>query len=195
MKLTLELNLPAAPTGPTPAAFIAPLSQVMPSLTRHRCCGDNRIHETFFTRERRRACAMRETDETVDVAHLLEHLVIDFQHDIADMRICSGVTCGYERPRHRYDLFIESPGPAVSRLCVDLARALMNDLLRGAAPDPIYPGIAKLARQFHRSPGRTVSAAAAARIVALERRSRQALRALQQAGFIEEVETSINFSR
>ena len=195
LKLTLDVKLPARPADVNPPAFVEALKDMLPSLARHRCCGDNQIHETFFTRARRRACAIRETDETVDVAHLLEHLVIDFQHYIADMRICSGVTCGYESPRHRYDIFIESPGQNVSHLCVEVARALMKDLLRGGPPDPIYARVVKLAHQFHQNPGRPISPPAAAGVLGDGPRTAEALHILREMNFIREIETSINFSR
>lgn len=195
LKLTLDVNLSARAAGRSPADFIQPLEALLPSLSKHRCCGDHRIRETFFTSGRRPSCAMRETDDSVDIAHLFEHLVIDFQHSVADMRICSGVTCGYERPRHRYDVFVESAGQGVGVLCVDLARHLMNDLLRGGSLDPIYAGVVELARHFHRNPGGPLSSMACARLLAGEPRTREALQILLDASFIREMETSVNFSR
>ena len=189
LKLTLEVRLPEIATAVPPAAFVKALEDLFPGLALHRCCGENRIHETLF---------MQEPDDIVDIAHLLEHLIIDFQHAIADMSACSGITCGYESPRCRYDIFVESPARKVSELCVAVASALMNELLRGRAPDSMYARVVKLARWFNGHPGSRISSAAAARFLHGEARHPDAVRVLgvlRDMGFIAEIETSMNFSR
>jgi hypothetical protein len=102
------------------------------------------------------------------------------------MRICSGVTCGYETPSHRYDVFIESPGQRVSRLCIALACELMNGLLKGSRPDPLYEKIVRLAQRFHRQ--------GCAPLPMIDEELAIALRVLRELRFVQEMETSFNFS-
>jgi len=189
LKLTLDIETLAGPSGLAAGMWEA-LRAAFPLLSRHRC-GDHRTEETFAAGGHIRTPSR--TDD-VEIAHLLEHLVIDCQHEIAGMKSCSGVTCAYKIPRNRFDLFIESPGPDVSRLCVALAMALLNDLARGAPADPVYAGVVALARRFHRSLSDQVSGAAAARLLGDERRARRALEFLRDVGFIEEFDACVNFS-
>ncbi|HEY3175466.1 MAG TPA: hypothetical protein VGK94_06855 [Candidatus Polarisedimenticolia bacterium] len=194
LKLTLDVHLGAGTAHASPSSLIEGLERICPSLSRHVCCGDNRIQETFFDAGRRPSCAMREVDDTVDTAHLLEHLIIDFQHGIADMRVCSGVTCGYRAPEHRYDLFVESPDERVSRLGVALAMDLMNGLLRGVPADPLYAKIVRLARHVYRGPDRTVTPRSTSSALEGDRQSLSALLSLAELGFLREIEASMNFS-
>ena len=194
LKLTLDVNLDARAEGRTPASFMEGLDRICPSLSRHLCCGDNRIQETFFRAGRRPSCAMREADDAVDIAHLLEHLVIDFQHFIADMRVCSGVTCCHRSPVHRCDVFIESPDERVSRLSVTLACNLMNGLLTGAPADPSCARIVRLARHVYRSPGAALTPCSAKAALDGDEQYLSVLLSLTELGFIREVETSMNFS-
>ena len=194
LRLTLDVKLDVGERVRAPSEFIESLERICPSLSRHVCCGDNRIEETFFSAGRRSSCAMRETDAGVDIAHLLEHLIIDFQYYVADMRVCSGVTCGYRTPAHRYDVFVESPDERVSRLCVSLALDLMNGLASGAPADPFYAKIARLARHIYRSPQAAVTTVGTRAALEGDSQHLSALLSLSELGFIREIETSMNFS-
>jgi len=202
LKLTMEVRLPAFATAIPTAGFVQSLEQLFPGLALHRCCGENKLHETLFNplieNDRHSDDAVRQPDDFVDVAHLFEHLVIDFQHAIANMGACSGITCGYETPRSRYDIFVESPARGVSELCVGMAWVLMNELMRGRTPDAVYAGVVKLARWFHMHPGNRASSASAARFLHGDARARDTMRVLSflhDMGFIAEIESSMNFSR
>jgi len=126
---------------------------------------------------------------------MLEHIIIDFQHEIAAMSICSGVTCGYESPRNRYDVFIESPGRRVSRLCITLACELMNGLLRGQQPDPLYVRIVGLARRIYRNGTVPLAVSDAGAASDGDTQLAAALRVLSELQFVREMDTSFNFSR
>jgi len=196
LRLTLDVKLDGCAPPAPPATAARSLRAMFPSLRRHLCCGDNAFQRTFFQDGARPECDVREADETVDIAHLLEHLVIEFQHSIALMKVCSGVTCGYETPRNRYDVFVESPGRSVSLLSVGLALQLVDDLLAGAGPDPVYPTVVGLARHLHAAPWTLVTARSAALAIPTGRAGAEgALELLADLGHIEVVEPSINYSR
>lgn len=183
LKLTLDIRAPREVPDATPASLLEPLASLLPGLRRHRCGENSRVTETTLKRPRLGDPA---GEDGADVAHLLEHIIIDFQHSIAQMRICSGVTCGYETPSHRYDVFIESPGQRVSRLCIALACEMMNGLLRGGSPDPVYEKIVRLAQRFHRQ--------GCAPLPMVDEEFAIALRVLRELRFVQEMETSFNFS-
>jgi len=188
LKLTLDVHPPGDPALAAPPALIEPLSSLLPGLHRHRCGENGRISETTLRRARKGEPA---GEQSADVAHLLEHIIIDFQHEIAAMKICSGVTCGYERPRNRYDVFIESPGQRVSRLCITMACELMNGLLKGQHPDPLYVRIVRLARRIYRNGSAPIAAGHGDG----DSQTAAALRVLRELNFVEEMDASINFSR
>ncbi|HKY32186.1 MAG TPA: hypothetical protein VJV23_06595 [Candidatus Polarisedimenticolia bacterium] len=190
-KLTLDVRA-ARGQGSSPPALLGALESMLPSLSRHRCAGGGRLREIVLKRPRR---GERSAEDAADIAHLLEHVIIDFQHFVAEMRICSGVTCGYESPRHRFDVFVETPGRPVSRLCVTLACELLNSLLKGAQPDPLCLKVVKLARAVHARGPQPLSAADGAAALGGDPQSAEALAVLRELRFVEEIELSLNFSR
>ena len=201
LKLTVDLNLTERKPGASPALFLASLERLLPSLGRHSCCGHARIDETFFGRSDgspsrfHEADTRHQPDDAVDIAHLLEHLIIDFQHGIADMRACSGITCGHKTPITRYDLFIETPDERVGRVCVALACNLMNEMLLGGDPSPVYATILRLARHVFLSDGAAFTTSQSTAALGGDRHAADALVSLLAAGFVKEIPMAINFSR
>jgi len=196
LRLTLDVKRVSREMPEQPAASARSLRAMFPSLRRHLCCGDSAFQRTFLREDGPPQRGDLGTEETVDIAHLLEHLMIEFQHSIASMKVCSGVTCGYETPRDRYDIFVESPGRSISLLSASLALNLLDDLLAGAGPDPVYSAAIGLARHLHAAPWTLVTARSAALAIptglAL---AEQATALLEDLGHIEAVEASINYSR
>jgi hypothetical protein len=193
LKLTLRITDPRE--LPRARDLMETLGEFLPSLSYHRCCGSNSLEETFFERGRRRRCAVEGADEGVDIAHLIEHVIIDVQHFVGRMRICSGVTCAYADPHDCYDVFVESPEESVGRASAVLALNLVGDLLDGFRPDPRYlcvMGLARLARDHAGSPIHvqleSFEATWGAEPVA------EAMEFLQGQGFLKECPASINFS-
>lgn len=193
LKMTLTIG-DGRSNGGT-AEYVEALAGFLPSLSFHRCCGNNSMKETFFERDQRRHCAMKETEEGVDLAHLVEHVLIDVQHYIARMRICSGVTCAWNHPRDRYDIFVECLDETVGRTSAGIAVDLVEDLLAGRRPNPRYLCLIQVARIAHDHPGWPVeprlgplSATWGGRLVG------EAVAALRRRGFLEEIPVSFNFS-
>ncbi len=195
LKVTLDIDLAACSARTTPATLLRDLRRLLPRLENHACGGNDNLLDSLFEAGRLGNRAVGEVEDSVDIAHLLEHLVIDLQHFIARMSICSGITCGHESPRSRYDLFIETPGRAVGRLCVLLARDLINGLLRGEDHILLYPDAARLARHMLDNRGiRMTAGEAAARLAIDVRPAETCLMILMRKRFVREVETTINFS-
>jgi hypothetical protein len=183
LKLTLDVRTSPHAAQPTAASLLEPLGSLLPNLRRHRCGDASRISEITLKRTR---VGDPTGEDAADVAHLIEHIIIDFQHSIAEMRTCSGVTCGYETPVHRYDVFVESPGQRVSRLCIALACEMMNGLLKGSGPDPLYDRVVRLAQRLHRQ--------GCLPLPDIDEQLSVALRVLRDLRFAQEMKTSINFS-
>lgn len=192
LKLTVDLDLSARVPGATPALFMPGLSRLLPSLERHTCCGHGRIEDTFISGTRVPTCLTEEPDDAIEIAHLLEHLIIDFQHGVADMRSCSGITCGYKTPITRYDLFVETPDERVGRFCVSLACELMNRLLLGEEPFPSCASVLNLARRVFLAAGASLTSPV--NTLGDDTHAADALRRLLASGFLTEVAMAINFS-
>ena len=193
LKLGLKIG-PDPPCGGA-TAYIEALSGFLPSLSFHRCCGNNSVKESFFQRHLRRERAMEEHDDAVDLAHLVEHVMIDIQHFIARMRVCSGVTCARNSPRDRFDVFVECQEEIVARAAAGIALDLVEDLLDGLRPDPRYLCLIQLAQLAHDHPGQPVNP----RLRALEttwgrRLVREAVVGLRRRGFLSEIPVAFNFS-
>jgi hypothetical protein len=193
LKLTLRIDINGAP--PQAEACLGALEAQFPSLARHRCCGDNSLRETFFSRGRRQSCSVQEADPGVDVAHLAEHLIIDIQHFVGRMKICSGVTCAYREPRNMFDIFVECPEEKVGRLGAAVASELVNDLLRGRPPRENSRCLMETARAARDNAGLPLSSFAAG--LEMQWGSSAVAEAaddLRVQGFLTEREVTLNFS-
>lgn len=193
LKITLKLG----PHGHPPAAdgYLASLETLFPSLSRHRCCGDNSLRESLFLGGRRESCAVEDHDPGVDVAHLAEHLIIDMQHFVGRMRICSGVTCAYREPRNMYDIFVECPEEKVGSLSASVALGIVNDLLEGRPPPDNTRCLMEAARVARDRTGDPVRYF----VQDLERQwgasaTAEALDYLVLQGYLTELQATLNFS-
>jgi len=177
------------------AGLVEALTGFLPSLSFHRCCGGNSVRETFFDRDRRRHCAVREADDGVDLAHLVEHVMIDILHFIARLDVCSGVTCARTSPRDQYDIFVECPDERIGRVCAGIAIDIVEDLLDGLRPDPRYLCLIQVARVARDHAGWPVEPRLGSLLATWGRRLvDEAVVALQRRGFLREIAVSFNFS-
>ncbi|HET6371775.1 MAG TPA: hypothetical protein VFG76_00565 [Candidatus Polarisedimenticolia bacterium] len=182
-RLTVDVLL--APDGPPDIAGLTDGALALaPGLAFHTCRGGRPIGPP----------AARVDDPIVEIAHLVEHLIIEFQHQVAGMRLCSGATCAYDSPRTRCDLFIESPDRGVSRLCARLAIAWVNAFLSGRGADPRGPALLRLAGHAFANAGSAITAQTARASGGDTRAAMECLRILEDAGFLEQVTASVNFS-
>ncbi len=200
MRLTIEM--PAREAWPPRETLWRGLRETFPHLGRHRCGGDSRLEAQVCTP----SPGEPEPDPRTDIAHLLEHVILDIQHFIADMPTCSGVTCAYRRPAGRFDLFIESPGRDISRLGVGLAVGILSRILGGDPPDPVYASAVRLARAVRDHRPEPITPAAArgwlrGRPPGLppahledEADADRALGVLHDQGFVSRFEASVEFS-
>jgi len=191
IKIVVDVDTGPMSAGRTAVDLFDHLRLVLPTLAGHRCGGGSPLARALAPPG---PAAGAPFDPTLCAAHLLEHLVIDFQHRIAGMRVCSGVTCGHESPLHRYDIFVETPDRTVGLLAVALARDLMNETLAGASPDPVHRDVIELARHIYHNPAAPITAASAARATGGDGQGAAALAILSAHRFVGELDHSINFS-
>jgi len=115
---------------------------LMPTLAKHKCC------ENWSGRQGNSQVAPRLTSgipikkmgDMSDYAHLIEHVIIDLQCHIGDMKICSGITCGYQFPKYRFDLFVECNDKKIGVFAANLAVYLVAYLRENQSlpPNSLY---------------------------------------------------------
>lgn len=65
----------------------------------------------------------------IDVVHIIEHIMIDLMCNLADLKICSGITCHHWQPLNRYDIFVESIDQKMSLFAAYFATSLVREIL------------------------------------------------------------------
>gem|GEM_PF-2327681 len=195
LKVTLDLlDLPPFAEG-IPPSTIPLLGAVFPNLLRHRCCGGNDVHSTLFRRKPRPGCALPPADTQTDLCHLLEHVALELVVAMGSGSRCSGLTCAYRAPLHRFDLFLECEDARVGLGALQCAAHILHAVLVQGEPPAGAMRYGETARYFLRrsrsvlNPGE-VLADLQGEPVALE----EALRFLARVGFLVEEHFSFDFS-
>lgn len=105
----LRLVLDVEPSGGLPREqFIRlynTLARIFPSLARHDCCDEWQGLPLFLKEEE--GVSIKRVGECTDIAHLVEHIIVDCLVRLDNMSSCSGITCGHKSPENRFDIFVE----------------------------------------------------------------------------------------
>jgi len=118
------------------------LLTIMPTLAKHKCCenwsgkqGGSQIAPRLTS-----GIPIKKMGDMSDYAHLIEHVIIDLQCHIGDMKICSGITCGYQFPKYRFDLFVECSDKRIGVFAANLAVYLVQFLRENQTlpPNSLY---------------------------------------------------------
>ncbi len=140
LKATLEISFNDLERGEL-KNHIQELTQLFPSFSKHRCANEHGLSTSFQPKP-----GLQQVDKATDVAHLIEHMVIDLQCSLSRMRSCSGITCAYWSPENRYDLFVECASPKVGIFALRFAKEIVEEILAEDKFGPKYKKILQLAR-------------------------------------------------
>lgn len=124
------------------------LSDLFPTLHRHSCCEEWENTPLFLNEEE--GVAIKWVNEPADVAHLVEHVIVDLQCAVSGMRICSGITCGHRQPENRFDLFVECENPTVGAFAAHFATYLVGAMFSKPRLSHRYRDIVDTARLIAR---------------------------------------------
>lgn len=94
------------------------------------------------------------TYERVDIAHYLEHLVLDIQYDLGRGESISGVTLALDPAARQFVTVVESDEPGVGVFAVNAGLTMMHQALYSGVIDPRFRHVLDLARWLRRT-GRT----------------------------------------
>jgi hypothetical protein len=187
---------------PDPAAAIARIERSLRALSasfdRHECRGP-RVYHVFLGNGAGPAPPSVAPGEIFDgrlaLAHVIEHVVIDFLFAVNTVERCSGVTGARRDAAGRYDLLIECDDYLLGRLCLGLAMmvvtaAFLGHPLGDPERDPI--AVTRLARTL---PGHPFTPPDVARTLGwTEERARRAMTTMRQMGYLQEETYAMNFS-
>ena len=126
VKVVLDVQFPKTEKDNTDiSSILMKLIQLLPSLERHQC-GE---HLFEHLKSGKTGSVAQHLDKITDIAHMMEHVIIDLQSKITRMDSCSGITCGYKNPDSRFDLFVECKDKKVGTFSAFFAADLLKRLL------------------------------------------------------------------
>jgi hypothetical protein len=122
------------------------LVKLLPSLERHQC-GENLFEHI---RSGNLSGDHQHPDEITNIAHMMEHIIIDLQSNITGMNSCSGITCGYKKPVYRFDLFVECKDKKVGMFSAFFAAEILRRLVTNRRLSRRYPNLIDLTKHLYR---------------------------------------------
>lgn len=168
-----------------------------PDFRRHTCRGPDG-YALFAGNGRgrtRSAMAPAAFEGSLALAHLIEHMVIEFECRVSDLRVCSGVTGALRRTPGLYHLFVETPEPGVGRFCLALALRTIRAQLEGRLPGPQEDEALSGARLAFSRPQQRLTAPRVARALSWTQTSAaRALELLRDLGCLREEPYAVNLS-
>lgn len=105
MRLTIDTISPEHNYQRAYPAIVKQFVQLFPRLKKHSCCY-SKIGQNDFNNDDL-DFKINAENCILDIIHIVEHVIIDLQCSLTNMKICSGITCNYKQPRNRYDIFVE----------------------------------------------------------------------------------------
>lgn len=124
--------------------IVKEVKSLFPSIIKHDC-GMN-THSKYEI-HKGNVGPLHHFRDTIDVIHIIEHIMIDMLCSISNMVICSGITCHYWEPRNRYDIFVESNNQRNSLFAAYFATTLIKEILYTRT---INPGFDHLLAKINR---------------------------------------------
>jgi hypothetical protein len=106
------------------------LAEFFPTITQHSCCEGWETAPLYIEQED--GVSIKRVGECADMAHLIEHVIVDMQVSLGGMQRCSGITCGWKDPENRFDLFVECINARIglfaARFALHLANKMLNNM-------------------------------------------------------------------
>lgn len=149
LKLVLNIYLPEGKELDFKSLYHK-VTGFFPNLQKHKCWAH--LLGGSVSQEERDDLPFQSIGGVTDLAHLVEHLIIDLQSTVAQMESCSGLTCGYNDPDNRFDLFIECQDRRVATFSSNLAVRMMKELLWEGSLTTDYTKSVQLAKCLYAEP-------------------------------------------
>jgi hypothetical protein len=133
VKVTLDIQIAETSGLPDFSSLTGKLIRLLPTLKKHQC-GEHLFDDLKPNSKVPRSSHLSsdcscQSDLLTDIAHLMEHVIIDLLSNITRMPSCSGITCGYKEPGNRFDMFVECRDKNVGWFSVNFAADIFRKLL------------------------------------------------------------------
>lgn len=147
VKMVLDIQAPEVSGNMDLYLILMKLMKLLPSLEKHQC-GEHLMEDLKSGKKTEgESCSERVTD----IAHLMEHVIIDLQSRVTGMDSCSGITCGYKNPYYRFDMFVECKDKKVGLFSAFYVVDLFEKLLRNKNLSRKYYAMIDLAKYLYRN--------------------------------------------
>ena len=147
VKMVLDIQLPTVSGDMGLSMILLKLMKLLPTLEKHQC-GE---HLFDCLKSDTKGHQLSHPDKVTDIAHLIEHVIIDLQARVTGMDSCSGITCGYKNPYNRFDLFVECKDKKVGLFSAFFTVDLFGNLLTRKDLSKTYPALIDLAKYLYRN--------------------------------------------
>ncbi len=99
---------------------------LLPNIRNHRCSHGENEHAGRDYDMSHIFSPIKIVGDVIDTVHLFEHVALEIQCQVAEMKECSGLTCNYWEPETRYDVFIECEETSVAEFSCLTSLKLIN---------------------------------------------------------------------
>ena len=194
LKVSLEIDSTlAARLMEAGGDFHSNLLTVCPSLKHHDCRSD--AAGVGPLEGLGKICGRRLENDPVDIAHLLEHMVIDLVVEISGSTKCSGVTCGLRDPENQFHVYVECEDSRVGMFAVRVATAALTRLLESHVDPAPFRRQVNLARWLVDRNGDAHTTTDVAHAMGWSKgEARATMAELVELGFLTQEKPPINFS-
>jgi CheY-like chemotaxis protein len=83
---------------------------------------------------------------SVDIAHYMEHMILDLQYDLGTRHKISGVTVKLESSAHEFMTYVECDDVHLAMFSLNIVLAMMHQALYCSVIDPRYRTVLKIAK-------------------------------------------------
>lgn len=130
LKLCIDMTEPPSYYLESFPHLLYRLIESFPNLRRHDCSAGEEMNGFRGLQIAHHLLPIKIVGSVIDTAHLLEHLIIELQCSLAQMRMCSGITCGLWEPENRFDIFVECEKANVASFAGRLGVNIVNEVMR-----------------------------------------------------------------
>ncbi len=160
------------------------LAEFFPTISQHSCCEEWETAPLYLEKED--GVSIKRVGEAADVAHLIEHVIVDMQVGLGGLHRCSGLTCGWKDPDNRFDLFVECANARVGLFASQFAVYLVSRILTKRKLSARNRFVLTLAAYMQANPSVNIDVPGLARALGWKKRDTEmALSRLREFGFFE----------
>jgi CheY-like chemotaxis protein len=164
LRFLLDTTLENSLLGSTKALDLNLFNPFFTTLSIHQCgCGKNRGYTnqeySFLPSD-----TIVKLEENVDIAHYMEHMILDLQFELGTKNRISGVTVKLEGSTTEFMTYVECDDVHLGMFALNIVLAMMHQALYCGTIDPRYHMVLKIAKWLRQTDTSSVHAADVAKL-------------------------------